>query len=89
MALRIQKERIDDLDGIDVAQIQREFRLDHDSIGAAKPNVKIMHPGPMNRDIEITSALADDRSRSLILNQVANGVPTRMAVLDMLVTREL
>jgi aspartate carbamoyltransferase catalytic subunit len=48
-----------------------------------------MHPGPMNRGVEIDGALADDETRSLILRQVFYGVATRMAVLDALITRGL
>lgn len=47
----------------------------------------IMHPGPMNRGVEIDGALADDPERSLILKQVFYGVATRMAVLDALITK--
>ena len=43
-----------------------------------------MHPGPMNRGVEIADDVADDKKRSLILEQVRNGVPTRMAVMDIL-----
>ena len=59
-----------------------QWGLTLEKMGWANPGALIMHPGPINRMVEIDSALADDRSHSLILNQVAMGVPIRMAVLD-------
>jgi aspartate carbamoyltransferase catalytic subunit len=55
---------------------------------AAKPDALIMHPGPMNRGVEIDGTVADDIHRSAILDQVELGVAVRMACLDVL-TREL
>ena len=87
MALRMQFERMED-GGKDAAKGYFEsFGLTHESIRAAKPTAKIMHPGPMNRGVEIDGALADDPERSLILKQVFYGVTTRMAVLDALITK--
>jgi aspartate carbamoyltransferase catalytic subunit len=51
---------------------------------SAAPDAIVMHPGPMNRGVEIDGALADDPKRSAILEQVENGVAVRMAVLDRL-----
>jgi len=51
---------------------------------SAAPDAIVMHPGPMNRGVEIDGALADDPERSAILDQVENGVAVRMAVLDVL-----
>ena len=57
----------------------------HDvALAAAKSDVVIMHPGPMNRGTEIDSGIADDTNRSVILDQVELGVAVRMAVLDAL-----
>ena len=87
MALRMQFERMDE-SGKEAAKGYFEtFGLTHESIRPAKPAVKIMHPGPMNRGVEIDSALADDAGRSLVLRQVFYGVATRMAVLDALITK--
>jgi len=87
MALRMQFERMEH-GGRDAAKGYFEtFGLTHQSIKSAKPNVRIMHPGPMNRGVEIDGALADDADRSLILKQVFYGVATRMAVLDALITK--
>jgi hypothetical protein len=59
------------------------FGLDAEKLAAAKPDAIVMHPGPMNRGIEISSDVADG-ARSLILDQVANGLAVRMAVLYLL-----
>ncbi len=85
MALRLQMERqskglIPSLD-----EYHRLFGLDHEKIKLAKKNVKLLHPGPMNRGVEITSELADDLNYSLINKQVANGVSVRMALLYLLI----
>ncbi|HNS86939.1 MAG TPA: aspartate carbamoyltransferase catalytic subunit, partial [Parvularculaceae bacterium] len=87
MALRMQFERME-TGGRDAAKGYFEtFGLTHESIKSAKPGARIMHPGPMNRGVEIDGALADDPERSLILKQVFYGVATRMAVLDALITK--
>ncbi|MDP6954197.1 MAG: aspartate carbamoyltransferase catalytic subunit, partial [Alphaproteobacteria bacterium] len=59
--------------------------LDEDKLAHAKPDALVMHPGPMNRGVEIDSQLADDLTHSVILDQVELGVAVRMACLDMLV----
>jgi len=64
------------------------FGLDYEKLAAAKPDALIMHPGPMNRGVEIDSLVADDYGRSVIREQVEMGVAVRMACLDLL-TRNL
>jgi len=87
MALRMQFERME-ADGAAAAQGYFEtFGITHETMKFARPTAKVMHPGPMNRGVEIDGALADDAQRSLILTQVYYGVATRMAVLDALITR--
>lgn len=81
MALRIQRERFDENLTIDVDGYRRDYGVTMEALTFAKPGAYVMHPGPMNREVEIDGDVADDRSRSLILEQVAMGVPTRMAVL--------
>ncbi len=84
MMLRLQTER---MHGTFVPSTREYFRfygLDADKLKAAKPDASIMHPGPMNRGIEIDSELADDIDRSLIREQVEMGVAVRMACLDAL-----
>jgi len=88
MMLRLQTER---MRGSFVPSIREYFRfygLDRDKLRAAKDDALIMHPGPMNRGVEIDSELADDIDRSLIREQVEMGVAVRMACLDVL-TRSL
>jgi aspartate carbamoyltransferase catalytic subunit len=83
MMLRNQKERMQagliDSD----ESFFREYGLTHEKLTHAAPKAVVLHPGPMNRGVEISDALADDQSRSLILKQVDLGVPVRMAVLDL------
>lgn len=82
MALRIQRERIGNLDGIPgIEEYFATYGVSRESMKHAKPDAIVMHPGPMNRGIEIESALADGPS-SVITRQVTNGVAVRMAVLD-------
>ena len=88
MMLRLQTER---MHGSFVPSIREYFRfygLDRDKLRAAKDDALVMHPGPMNRGVEIDSELADDIDRSLIREQVEMGVAVRMACLDVL-TRKL
>lgn len=83
MMLRIQKERMmDGLQGGSDIDFFHEFGLTQDRLKQAKKNAIVMHPGPMNRNVEIADDVADDPYKSVILKQVENGVPTRMAVLD-------
>jgi len=87
MMLRLQSER---MKGAYVPSIREYFHfygLDRDKLAAAKPDALIMHPGPMNRGIEIDTEVADDIHRSVIREQVEMGVAVRMAVLDLLARR--
>ncbi len=88
MMLRLQSERMQGSYVPSVREYFRFFGLDHDKLKAAKPDALIMHPGPMNRGVEIDSELADDIDRSVIREQVEMGVAVRMACLDAL-TRSL
>lgn len=81
MALRIQRERIGNLDGIPgIDEYFANYGISHERMKQAAPDAIVMHPGPMNRGIEIESSLADS-PQSVITNQVTNGVAVRMAVL--------
>lgn len=81
MALRIQRERIENIDGIPgMDEYAANFGISHERMKLAAPNAIVMHPGPMNRDVEIESSLADSPA-SVITEQVTNGVAVRMAVL--------
>jgi len=82
MALRIQRERIGGLEGIPgIDEYYANYGISAQRMQAAAPGAIVMHPGPMNRGIEIESALADSPA-SAITQQVANGVAVRMAVLQ-------
>ncbi len=78
--LRVQRERAAG-DSI-ASDYPRQFRLDRRRAGRLRPSAPILHPGPVNRGFEVEAEVADDRSRSLILQQVAHGVAVRMAVLE-------
>ncbi len=85
MMLRIQKERMDRGDIPSDAAYFNNHGLTLERLKHAKSDAIIMHPGPMNRGVEIADEVADDPKRSMMKAQVANGIPTRMAILDMLV----
>jgi aspartate carbamoyltransferase catalytic subunit len=84
MMLRLQKERMAGGLVPSAREYFRFFGLDAAKLAVAKPDAIVMHPGPMNRGIEIDSAVADDPVRSVIGEQVEMGVAVRMAVLDIL-----
>lgn len=83
MCLRLQLERQQAGLLPSLAEYSRRYGLSPKAMELAKPGAKILHPGPMNRGLEISSALADCPD-SLVLDQVAAGVATRMAVLYLL-----
>jgi aspartate carbamoyltransferase catalytic subunit len=87
MMLRLQTER---MHGSFVPSVREYFRfygLDRAKLARAKSDALVMHPGPMNRGVEIDSEVADDIDRSLIREQVEMGVAVRMACLDVLTRR--
>lgn len=84
MTLRVQKERIDASNQLNLSQYHNDYCLNVDKLRLAKPNVLVMHPGPMNRGVEIESDVADGH-HACILEQVENGVFLRMAVLERLI----
>ena len=83
MMLRIQLERRSELFFPNAREYSRYFGLNNDRIKSLKPDAIVMHPGPMNRGLEITADAADG-ARSVIVEQVANGVSIRMAILYLL-----
>ena len=85
MMLRIQKERIVGKIMPDQRSYFKKYGLDYNKLKYAKKNAFVMHPGPMNRGVEIDSKLADDITISLIQEQVAMGVAVRMACLDLII----
>lgn len=80
MMLRIQKERISGLHIPDGGEYHREWGLTRERLDSAEPGCVVLHPGPMNRGVEISSEVADS-PQSLIRRQVRNGLHTRMALL--------
>lgn len=84
MMLRLQKERMAGGLVPSAREFFRFYGLDAAKLAFARPDAIVMHPGPMNRGVEIDSAIADDPARSVIGEQVEMGVAVRMAVLDTL-----
>jgi len=84
MTLRIQKERMDQGQVPEGAAFFSQFGLNAERLALAKPDAIVMHPGPMNRGVEIDSAIADGK-QSVILNQVTFGIAIRMAVMSIVV----
>ena len=84
MMLRVQRERLDEELGDAPGEYLDRYGLTAERFARAAPHAMIMHPGPINRGVEIDGALADDPARSLIIRQVEMGVAVRMACLDRL-----
>ena len=83
MMLRVQQERMSDLFFPNAREYSRYFGLNADRMARMKSGAIVMHPGPMNRGLEISAEVADS-ARSVITEQVANGVSVRMAILYVL-----
>ena len=83
MMLRVQQERMSDLFFPSAREYSRYFGLNADRLKLMSPDSIVMHPGPMNRGLEIAAEVADS-ARSVIVEQVANGVSVRMAILYVL-----
>ncbi len=84
MMLRLQKERMDGGFIPSEREYYHRFGLDAEKLAEAREDAIVMHPGPMNRGVEIDGTLADDINRSVIQEQVEMGVAVRMAVMDLL-----
>jgi aspartate carbamoyltransferase catalytic subunit len=85
MMLRVQRERLEEDLGDAPGEYLAQYGLTAERLARAAPGAVVMHPGPMNRGVEIDSAVADDAQRSLIPLQVEMGVAVRMACLQLLV----
>jgi aspartate carbamoyltransferase catalytic subunit len=85
MMLRVQRERLEEDLGDTLGEYLSRYGLTAERLATASPNAVVMHPGPMNRGIEIEDRVADDPERSLITLQVEMGVAVRMACLEMVV----
>ena len=84
MMLRLQKERMDGAFIPSEREYYHRYGLDAEKLGFARPDAIVMHPGPMNRGVEIDGTIADDINRSVIQEQVEMGVAVRMAAMDLL-----
>ncbi len=84
MTLRVQRERFTKEESLDFEHYREQYAITEQALAYAKPGALLMHPGPMNRGVEIDSAVADG-PQSCILNQVENGVFIRMAILEALI----
>lgn len=89
MMLRNQMERMQSGLIASEEEFFESYGLTSEKLAYANEGVLIMHPGPMNRGVEIADDVADHKTQSLILEQVRNGVPTRMAVMDILMKDRL
>ncbi|MBA2656993.1 MAG: aspartate carbamoyltransferase catalytic subunit [Tatlockia sp.] len=87
ICLRVQHERLEENEQMDLQIYRQQFALTQDRIKHAKPDAMVMHPGPMNRGVEIDCLVADG-PQSYILQQVRNGVFMRMAILESLISQE-
>jgi len=83
MMLRVQRERLDNELGDAPGEYLGQYGLTAERLASAAPDAWVMHPGPMNRGVEIDGAIADDPKRSLIALQVEMGVAMRMACLEL------
>ncbi|MDP1614470.1 MAG: hypothetical protein Q8L68_01595, partial [Methylococcales bacterium] len=84
ICLRVQRERLLETEHLDLESYRQDFALTQNSLAYAKPHAMVMHPGPMNRGVEIDTEVADG-NHSFILKQVSNGVYTRMAIFESLI----
>ncbi len=88
MTLRLQKERMRQhmLSAMD--RYHRDYGLTHERLARAGVSIPVLHPGPVNRGIEMSGALLDDLSSTLVESQVSNGIPIRMALLYLMAAAE-
>ena len=81
MTLRLQKERMEEHLLPSLREYHQRFGLTRDRLRQCNPEVKILHPGPVNRGVELSSDLMEDPALSLIEQQVTSGIAVRMALL--------
>src|SRR5690606_41702939 len=84
--LRVQNERMEVSDFPNTREYSQQFGLTKDILDSLNKEIVVMHPGPINRGVEITSDVADSK-QSVILEQVENGVAIRMAVIYLLASK--
>ena len=88
MTLRLQKERMSQHLLTDLDRYHRDFGLTHQRLEQCKAPIPVLHPGPVNRGVEMSGALLDDTARCLVEEQVRNGIPVRMALLYLMAAAE-
>ncbi|MDX1837523.1 aspartate carbamoyltransferase catalytic subunit [Legionella taurinensis] len=88
MCLRVQRERLGKKEHMDLSTYHHFFTLTQERLALAKPDAIVMHPGPINRGVEIESDVADG-PQSVILEQVHNGVFMRMAIIESLIQKQI
>jgi aspartate carbamoyltransferase catalytic subunit len=86
MTLRLQMERMGQFLIPSLREYHAQYGITRDRLSKCAPNVQVLHPGPVNRGVEISSDLMDDQRLSLIDKQVTNGVAIRMSLLYLLGT---
>jgi len=89
MMLRVQRERMKEDLGDGPGEYLSRYGLTAERFATAAPDAVVMHPGPINRGVEIDGGIADDPERSLIVRQVEMGVAVRMACLDLLTAERI
>tara|TARA_B100000700_G_C14853719_1_gene765247 strand:- start:264 stop:1028 length:765 start_codon:yes stop_codon:yes gene_type:complete len=86
MTLRLQKERMKQNLITDIDQYHRDYGITHEKLQWGKTKLPVLHPGPVNRGVEMSSEVLEDKAISLIERQVSNGIATRMALLYLMNT---
>ncbi len=84
ITLRLQRERMNENLLTDLSSYHNKYGITHEKLRLCEKNVPVLHPGPVNRGIEMSSEILDDESICLVEKQVSNGVPIRMALLYLL-----
>lgn len=88
MTLRLQKERMRQHMLTSLDRYHRDFGLSHERLQACQGPIPVLHPGPVNRGVEMSGALLDDLSANRVEDQVRNGIPIRMALLYLMAAAE-
>lgn len=88
MTLRLQKERMRQHMLTSLDRYHRDFGLSHERLQACQAEIPVLHPGPVNRGVEMSGALLDDLSANRVEAQVSNGIPIRMALLYLMAAAE-
>jgi len=86
--LRLQKERMRQHMLTSLDRYHRDFGLSHERLQACPVAIPVLHPGPVNRGVEMSGALLDDLSANRVEDQVRNGIPIRMALLYLMAAAE-